>query len=61
MLLRSRQDTDMTGSFPEIRTAALTQLPAGTGLDGELVVWEKGPTRVRAAAAASRPARDRCS
>ncbi|MEU1266622.1 hypothetical protein ABZ473_32075 [Streptomyces cellulosae] len=43
VLLRSRQDTtDMTGSFPEIRTVALTQLPAGTGLDGELVVWEKG-------------------
>ncbi|GHE80476.1 hypothetical protein GCM10018771_72730 [Streptomyces cellulosae] len=32
----------MTGSFPEIRTVALTQLLAGTGLDGELVVWEKG-------------------
>jgi ATP-dependent DNA ligase len=40
VLLRSRQGTDMTGSFPEIRTAALAQLPADTGLDGELVVWE---------------------
>ncbi|WP_381560882.1 ATP-dependent DNA ligase [Streptomyces eurythermus] len=39
-LLRSRQGTDMTGSFPEIREAALAQLPADTGLDGELVVWE---------------------
>ncbi|MFH9016564.1 ATP-dependent DNA ligase [Streptomyces sp. NPDC017943] len=42
MLLRSRQGTDMTGSFPEVRTAALMQLPPGTGLDGELVVWETG-------------------
>jgi ATP-dependent DNA ligase len=40
VLLRSRQGTDMTGSFPEIRAAALAQLPADTGLDGELVVWE---------------------
>ncbi|MGW0765221.1 hypothetical protein [Streptomyces sp. NPDC002676] len=30
----------MTASFPEIRTAALAQLPADTGLDGELVVRE---------------------
>jgi ATP-dependent DNA ligase len=42
VLLRSRQGTDMTGSFPEIRAAALAQLPADTGLDGELVVWESG-------------------
>ncbi|MCZ0210672.1 ATP-dependent DNA ligase, partial [Streptomyces sp. UMAF16] len=42
VLLRSRQGTDMTGSFPEIREAALAQLPAGTGLDGELMVWESG-------------------
>ncbi|MFG3206445.1 ATP-dependent DNA ligase [Streptomyces sp. NPDC048192] len=41
VLLRSRQGTDMTGSFPEIRAAALAQLPADTGLDGELVVWER--------------------
>ncbi|MEU7428763.1 hypothetical protein [Streptomyces sp. NPDC040750] len=34
VLLRSRQDTDMTGSFPEIQAAALTPLPADTGLDG---------------------------
>ncbi|MEV4790155.1 ATP-dependent DNA ligase [Streptomyces tuirus] len=40
VLLRSRQGTDMTGSFPEIRAAALAQLPEDTGLDGELVVWE---------------------
>ncbi|WP_329529747.1 hypothetical protein OG568_48530 (plasmid) [Streptomyces sp. NBC_01450] len=34
VLLRSRHGTDMTASFPEIRAAALTQLPADTGLDG---------------------------
>jgi ATP-dependent DNA ligase len=42
VLLRSRQDTDMTAAFPEISAAALAQLPPGTGLDGELVVWEHG-------------------
>ncbi|MFF7098458.1 hypothetical protein ACFY9A_39765 [Streptomyces rubradiris] len=42
VLLRSRQGTNMTGSFPEIREAALAQLPADTSLDGELVVWESG-------------------
>jgi ATP-dependent DNA ligase len=41
VLLRSRRGTDMTSAFPEIRAAALAQLPAGTGLDGELVVWEE--------------------
>ncbi|MFF5573931.1 ATP-dependent DNA ligase [Streptomyces luteogriseus] len=40
VLLRSRQGTDMTGSFSEIQAAALAQLPADTGLDGEPVVWE---------------------
>ncbi|MEU9356242.1 ATP-dependent DNA ligase [Streptomyces griseoloalbus] len=40
VLLRSRQGTDMTASFPEIRAAALAQLPPDNGLDGELVVWE---------------------
>ncbi|MFE9122877.1 hypothetical protein [Streptomyces sp. NPDC007172] len=34
VLLRSRQGTDMTGSFPELRAAALGQLPPDTGLDG---------------------------
>ncbi|MFI0233795.1 hypothetical protein [Streptomyces sp. NPDC017086] len=34
VLLRSRQRTDMTSAFPEIREAALAQLPADTGLDG---------------------------
>ncbi|MFF9607640.1 ATP-dependent DNA ligase [Streptomyces sp. NPDC014684] len=41
VLLRSRRGTDMTASFPEIRAAAVAQLPADTGLDGELVVWEQ--------------------
>jgi hypothetical protein len=27
-------------AFPEIQAAARAQLPADTGLDGELVVWE---------------------
>ncbi|MEU3734626.1 hypothetical protein AB0E81_35315 [Streptomyces sp. NPDC033538] len=40
VLLRSRQGTAMTASFPEILDAALAQLPDDTGLDGELVVWE---------------------
>ncbi|WP_373566825.1 ATP-dependent DNA ligase [Streptomyces griseicoloratus] len=34
VLLRSRQGTDMTASFPEILDAALAQLPYDTGLDG---------------------------
>ncbi|CAM5564246.1 hypothetical protein [Streptomyces coeruleorubidus] len=38
VLLRSRRGTDMTASFPEIRAAALAQLPADTGIDGELVL-----------------------
>src|SRR5690349_591679 len=42
VLLRSRHGTDMTQAFPEIRAAALAQLPEQTGLDGELVVWESG-------------------
>ncbi|MFF9206774.1 ATP-dependent DNA ligase [Streptomyces sp. NPDC014986] len=41
VLLRSRQGTDMTAAFPESRAAALAQLPPATGLDGELVVWER--------------------
>jgi ATP-dependent DNA ligase len=42
VLLHSRQGADMTAAFPEIREAALAQLPGDTGLDGELVVWEGG-------------------
>ncbi|WP_331724443.1 hypothetical protein OG416_36825 (plasmid) [Streptomyces longwoodensis] len=40
-LLRSRQATDITAAFPEIHATALAQLPAGTGLDGELVARER--------------------
>ncbi|MEU6807192.1 hypothetical protein [Streptomyces neyagawaensis] len=32
VLLRSRRGTDMTTSFPEIRAAALAQLPTDTGV-----------------------------
>ncbi|MER6075656.1 hypothetical protein ABT187_44235 [Streptomyces sp. NPDC001817] len=39
VLLRSGQGRGMTAAFPEIRTAALAQLPADTRLDGKLVVW----------------------
>jgi ATP-dependent DNA ligase len=55
VLLRSRQGTDMTGSFPGIRAAALAQLPADTGLDGGLVVWEHG--RLACERLQQRPAR----
>ncbi|MEV7755643.1 ATP-dependent DNA ligase [Streptomyces griseofuscus] len=41
VLLRSRRGTDMTAAFPGIKAAALTLLPADTGLDGVLVVWEE--------------------
>ncbi|AKN74971.1 hypothetical protein QR97_39505 [Streptomyces sp. PBH53] len=34
VLPRSRQGADMTSTFPDIREAALAQLPADTGLDG---------------------------
>ncbi|MEU6807607.1 hypothetical protein ABZ920_00995 [Streptomyces sp. NPDC046831] len=42
MLPRSRQGTDTTGSLPQIRTAAIEQLPADTALDGELAMREHG-------------------
>jgi ATP-dependent DNA ligase len=57
VLLRSRQARDMTGSFPEIRTAALAQLPADTGLDGESVVWERDRLAFQRLQAAPRPTR----
>ena len=34
VLLRSRQGTDMTAAFPEVREDALVPLPEDTGLDG---------------------------
>ncbi|MFF1809375.1 ATP-dependent DNA ligase [Streptomyces sp. NPDC058251] len=41
VVLRSRRGTDMTRAFPEV-VAGAAQLPDGTALDGELVVWEAG-------------------
>jgi len=35
----SRTGGDLTGAFPEI-VAAAADLPEGTALDGEIVVWE---------------------
>lgn len=40
--LQSRQQRSLTAAFPEIVAAAEQQLPAGTVLDGELVVWRGG-------------------
>ena len=37
--LWSRQGRDLTAGFPDIATAAAAQLPAGTVVDGEVVVW----------------------
>lgn len=37
--LRSRRGTDLTGLFPDITRWAALQVPAGTMLDGELVVY----------------------
>jgi ATP-dependent DNA ligase len=37
--LRSRRGTDLTRSFPDIAGPAAAQLPPGTLLDGELVIW----------------------
>ncbi|WP_419705341.1 hypothetical protein [Promicromonospora sp. NFX87] len=37
--LWSRRGTELTGTFPEITAATAAQLPTGTVLDGELVIW----------------------
>jgi len=37
--IRSRRGTDLTRAFPDIAGPAADQLPPGTLLDGELVVW----------------------
>jgi ATP-dependent DNA ligase len=39
VVVQSRRGSDLTGAFPDIVAAAVTQLPAGVVLDGELVVW----------------------
>ncbi len=37
--IRSRQNTDLTSAFADIAAALAQQLPAGTLVDGELVIW----------------------
>src|SRR3954453_6510529 len=37
--LWSKQGRDLTALFPEIAAAAVAQVPPGTVLDGEVVVW----------------------
>ncbi|MGY1755155.1 ATP-dependent DNA ligase [Blastococcus sp. SYSU D01042] len=37
--LWSKQGRDLTDRFPDVAAAALAQVPAGTVLDGEVVVW----------------------
>ncbi|MFI1443215.1 ATP-dependent DNA ligase [Streptomyces fructofermentans] len=39
--LRSRRGTQMTAAFPEV-VDGTAQLPDGTAVDGELIVWEGG-------------------
>ena len=40
--LQSRQTKPLTVYFPEVTTAVLEQVPPGTVLDGELVVYRGG-------------------
>ena len=37
--LWSKQGRDLTNRFPDIAAAALAQVPAGTVVDGEVVIW----------------------
>jgi ATP-dependent DNA ligase len=37
--VQSRRGADLTGAFPDIAAAAAAQLPSGTVVDGEAVVW----------------------
>ncbi|MBT0770794.1 ATP-dependent DNA ligase [Kineosporia sp. J2-2] len=39
VMVRSRRHTDLTGAFPDVAGAAGRQLPPGTLLDGEIVIW----------------------
>ncbi|MFC9295155.1 ATP-dependent DNA ligase [Streptomyces sp. NPDC057011] len=60
VVLQARSGRIVTGAFPDLAAAAL-QLPAGTILDGEVVVWHEGRTdfalvQRRAAATAARAA-----
>lgn len=40
--LESRRGTNLTGLFPDVARSATVQLPAGTVLDGELVIFVDG-------------------
>ena len=42
VVLQSRQQRPLTPYFPEITVAIAAQVPAGTVLDGELVVYRGG-------------------
>jgi ATP-dependent DNA ligase len=35
----SKQGRDLTDRFPDVAAAAMAQIPAGTVLDGEVVIW----------------------
>ncbi|MGY1815772.1 ATP-dependent DNA ligase [Blastococcus sp. SYSU D00820] len=37
--LWSKQGRDLTDRFPDVAAAALAQIPAGTVVDGEVVIW----------------------
>jgi ATP-dependent DNA ligase len=37
--LWSKQGRDLTGRFPDVAAAAVAQVPAGTVVDGEVVIW----------------------
>jgi ATP-dependent DNA ligase len=57
--LWSKQGRDLTDRFPDIAAAVLAQVPAGTVLDGEVVIWHDdrldfGLLQKRMAAAPSR-------
>jgi ATP-dependent DNA ligase len=39
--LWSRQGRDLTARFPDVAAAASAQLPAGTVVDGEVVIWNR--------------------
>ena len=58
VLLQARSGRIVTGAFPDLADAA-RRLPAGTVLDGEVVVWRDGRTDFAAvqARAAATPAR----
>jgi ATP-dependent DNA ligase len=42
VVLQSRQQRPLTTYFPDITAAIATQIPSGTVLDGELVVYRDG-------------------